>query len=97
VEEIPNALARFQLVVGGYLEAIAIPDVPHLIALVDDEGALKPNPRLNMFSPWFGKRLFGTIAIIRVTEDGDFASLTEEDFDRLADHFTYPFHTTETE
>lgn len=103
VEDIPNALVRFQRLIGGYLEVIPIPTISRypldncMVALVDEEGALKPNPRLNPFSPWFGFRIYGTIVVTRAEPGGEFIDLTPEDFDRLADHFTYPFHTEGTE
>lgn len=99
VEDIPNVLASLQRIVGGYVEAIPIPDISRhpldncMVALVDEDGALRPDRRLNVFSPWMGHRIYGTILITRAEPGGDFIDLTAEDFDRLADHFMYPFGT----
>lgn len=100
VEDIPNiSTASLQRIVGGYVEAIPIPGVSRypmdncMLALVDENGALREDRRLNVFSPWMGHRIYGTILITRSEPGGDFIDLTPEDFDRLADHFTYPFET----
>jgi ribonuclease BN (tRNA processing enzyme) len=96
VDVIPNVLASFQRIIGGYLEVFVIPHLTTdplngIIGLADEEGWLKDDARLNVFSPWLYRRIAGTVILTRAEPGGDFIDLTDEDLDVLRDHFTYPF------
>lgn len=91
-QTVPNVLAVFQKLVGGYVEAVRIPGVStgmtdSVIALVDEEGTLKPEPQYNMFSEVLQLHCVGTIVLLHSTADGDFASLTDLDMQLLMHRF----------
>ena len=78
--EIDNTLEAVQAIVGGYIEIVEVDDGLYMVC--DEEGKLKGkafNFELN------GDYIVGDVFFVRVDDEGDFASLDENDIYDIED------------
>ena len=85
---IRNTVAGLQRIVGGYFEAIGLPEQLEergLLGLVDEDGTSKQLPS-NLYATLIGRVLVGPIVIVR-TDGSDFVTLGEDDIHALGTFF----------
>lgn len=76
VVEIDNNLDELQQIVGGYIEAVNLPNVRNVTGFVNDEGlliGLEPN----IYRPEFKDAFVGPIVFVGDGKNGDSVSLTD--------------------
>lgn len=99
VAEIPNDLKTFQEIVGGYIEAPAYHD--DVAVICNDEGKVLGLPlHRHVTSPtntseWIDI-IAGTFIISGKGEDGNFASLTQEQINKYRGMYLYPYEYQRT-
>ena len=79
IEEIDNSLETSQAIVGGYIECVYPFDKPYIL-VCNEEGkltGLEPNRVVN------GDPICGNFFVVKDSEDGDFASVDEADFEEI--------------
>lgn len=83
-KEIENTVEAKQAIVGGYIEAVRLPQDFYII--VNEEGklqGLEPNRMIRGFD-----MLVGTFFITKSNHKGDFVSLTDQDAEAAIRKFT---------
>ena len=86
VKEIPNTLEALQEAVGGYITQVGHPELRGIGIICDEEGLLKrKDQNLWMENLGFGGQwLVGTIVFVGMGEDGEYASLTDEQIEQIS-------------
>lgn len=87
VEMVEPGLANHQAIVGGYLRAAIVghgffDGQDRLVVMCDDDGIQK-ELAFNLRRPSDGHSLFGTLLAIKVDDEGDDVSMTEDDAKRV--------------
>lgn len=84
VKEIEDELSVYQDIVGGYIEVFLFGDC---LAICNEEGKLNDlAPNFPLYSARTGEMVdmvVGTVIFINEGEDGDFASLNDEQVERI--------------
>lgn len=78
--EIDNTLEAAQEIVGGYIEMVSIGNGIYFVC--DDEGKLKGK---NFNFEFGGDYIVGDVFFVRADDEGDFASLDENDIYEIED------------
>lgn len=85
VVEIDNNLEELQKIVGGYIEAVYLPNVRNVIGFVNDEGlliGLEPN----IYRPEYKDAFVGPIVFVGNGKNGDSVSLTDERIKKITNY-----------